>query len=143
MLPQDTTTAAESFEVLLEFADCSSSPKYSTSSAPVGFPGPRSGVKFDYTMRADTTSCIPPGQGIRSEEGTTATQITFVMNATGTAQVFWLDYSGGRVLYATLSSGRSLPQATFLTHPWVVVGDDGECLGFIVSTKASQTLRVN
>ncbi len=35
-------------------------------------------------------------------------------------QVFWLDYNGNRVFYATLGPGQSYVQQTFLTHPWVI-----------------------
>lgn len=51
----------------------------------------------------------------------TPAAIQFVNNsATLTFQVFWLDYNGNRVLYATLSPGQSYVQQTFLTHPWVI-----------------------
>lgn len=143
VLPRDPDTATEGFEVLLEFSDCSRSPKYSTSSISVSFPGPREGVTIDdYTMQEDTASCVPPGRAIRSVDGIAESTIRFVMDASGTADVFWLDYSGARVLYITLSEGQSIEQPTFITHPWVVVNSDGECLGYILSNKPLQSLRI-
>jgi len=51
----------------------------------------------------------------------TPAAIQFVNNSpTLTFQVFWLDYNGNRVLYATLSPGQSFVRQTFLTHPWVI-----------------------
>ena len=51
----------------------------------------------------------------------TPTAIRFVNNSANVAfQVFWLDYNGNRVFYATLSPGQSYVQRTFLTHPWVI-----------------------
>ncbi len=144
VLPRDADTAGDGFEVLLEFSDCSKSPEYSTSSIPVSFGGPRQTVPLDdYTMGKDMSACIPPGRAIRSLDGITTSTIRFVMNAPGTANVYWLDYSGARVLYNTVSEGENFVQPTYLTHPWVVVGTDGRCLAFTVSTKPSQTLRVS
>lgn len=49
------------------------------------------------------------------------TAVRFVnASTTTTFQVFWLDYNGNRVFYATLGPGQSYVQQTFLTHPWVI-----------------------
>jgi hypothetical protein len=79
---------------------------------------------------------------VRSTEGLTTSQVSFVNDGTSEATVLWIDYSGARVFYSTVQSGDTLDQPTYLTHPWVVVDDAGECLGYTVSTKESQTLRV-
>ncbi len=65
-------------------------------------------------------SCSYEGH-IRSINGNTPTAVRFVnTSATSTFQIFWLNYTGQRVLYATLGPGQSFIQQTFLTHPWVI-----------------------
>ena len=78
----------------------------------------------------------------RSIEGTTPSQIDFV-NASGTTvDIYWLDYEGDRVHYATLAPGGNLAQPTWLTHPWVAVDKAGNCLGYTLSESLSQTYTI-
>jgi hypothetical protein len=46
--------------------------------------------------------------------------------------LYWLNYQGERVYYATLQPGRSYLAETFVTHPWVITRLDvrfqGKCL---------------
>jgi Tol biopolymer transport system component len=58
----------------------------------------------------------------RSILGITPSAITFQNHSGVTADVYWLDYNGNRVHYATLASGQSYTQPTWLTHPWVMIG---------------------
>lgn len=58
----------------------------------------------------------------------TLTSIQFINDTTSTVKVFWLDYGGQRVLYATLAAGQSYIQGSYLTHPWVITNSAGNCL---------------
>jgi hypothetical protein len=52
----------------------------------------------------------------------TPAEIDFVNNSAVPADVYWIDYSGNRVLYfSDLLPGTSYDQETFLTHPWLIV----------------------
>ena len=49
------------------------------------------------------------------------TEIKFVNKTSGVVKIYWLDYTGKRVYYATLPPGGSLNQATFDTHAWIAL----------------------
>jgi len=57
-----------------------------------------------------------------------STTILFVNSSSATVNVFWLDYQGNRVWYATLLPGDSYIQETYLSHPWVITDESGNCL---------------
>jgi uncharacterized protein YkwD len=57
---------------------------------------------------------------IRSIESVRATSIRFDNVASFPVQIYWLDYEGKRVLYATLAPQESYVQPTYLSHPWLV-----------------------
>ncbi|HWN23396.1 MAG TPA: hypothetical protein VNP93_15570, partial [Gaiellaceae bacterium] len=77
-----------------------------------------------------------------SIEGTTPSQITFVNSSGTTVDIYWLDYEGDRVHYATLTAGQSYAQPTWLTHPWVAVDKAGNCLGYVLSEALEQTYTI-
>jgi len=53
----------------------------------------------------------------------TPTSVHFVNATCETVNVYWLDFEGHRVLYQTLASGRDYQQQTYVTHPWILIGD--------------------
>lgn len=70
------------------------------------------------------------------------TSITFV-NATDEAmQIFWIDFDGRRKFYASLQSGESYLQPTYVTHPWVVVDTSGQCRGLFEPAESPITVTV-
>jgi len=52
------------------------------------------------------------------------TEVTFENKSGQTIRVYWLDYSGNRKLYRTLENGQKHAQKTFVTHPWLITGED-------------------
>jgi hypothetical protein len=76
---------------------------------------------------------------IRSTEGTTPTNISFENQSGGDVIVNWLDYGGARVFYSTVTPDNSYTQPTYVTHPWIVISDDGEggyCQGIFLPFSA-------
>ena len=74
-----------------------------------------------------------------SEEGSLRSQVSEVsldMNlVNGTREILtmiWLDFRGQRVEYAMMPGGNHYEQQTYVTHPWLVLGEDGRCLGIFV-----------
>lgn len=67
-------------------------------------------------------------RGVKSAEGTKATKVTFVNEASARIKVYWLDYSGKREFYADVNPGKSYVQDTYMTHPWVVTNVKGQCI---------------
>ncbi|MGI9037725.1 MAG: Ig-like domain-containing protein [Gemmatimonadota bacterium] len=69
---------------------------------------------------------------ITSLNSDTAADMEFTNNTGETISVYWLDYLGERVLYTALADGGSYVQPTYLTHPWLLIGDSGTCYGMFV-----------
>jgi hypothetical protein len=57
----------------------------------------------------------------QSTSGSTPAAIDFENHLSYAVDVFWIDYAGDRVFYNTLGANSSYVQATFLTHPWLIV----------------------
>lgn len=64
---------------------------------------------------------LPPVlvEGSHSINGNTSTSVTFWNVYWNPVTVYWLDYSGSRVNYATLGAFGSYTQPTYVTHPWI------------------------
>lgn len=45
--------------------------------------------------------------------------INFVNLEPFAVDIYWIDYSGERVLYSTLNAGSAYYQGTYITHPWI------------------------
>jgi hypothetical protein len=59
-------------------------------------------------------------KNLKSLPNETKAQIKFVNKSGQEVKVYWLDFSGHRVLYKVLEAGESYDQQTYLTHPWLV-----------------------
>ena len=83
--------------------------------------------------------------------------MTFVNNTTQSVSVFWLNFDGLRQYpfppsggfgqpYAVLAPGQSYVQATFVTHPWILIGDAGgeseTCYGIFLPLPFGGTVAV-
>ena len=75
----------------------------------------------------------------KSVASTKSAQITFVNQTNETVRVYWLNFSGQRVLYKSLPAGQSYTQNTYITHPWVVLDPSGKCVGSLTAAMPSQT----
>ncbi|MFY9555447.1 MAG: hypothetical protein WAV20_20365 [Blastocatellia bacterium] len=67
-------------------------------------------------------------QSIRSTDGSAPTTIQFVNSTAAAVNVYWIDYTGQRVLYGVLNAGASYIQPTFVTHPWVITNLNDQCI---------------
>ena len=57
---------------------------------------------------------------MRSKESRTSSGIEFINASQEVRRVYWLDYGGGRSLYAILAPWQSYIQQSYLTQPWIV-----------------------
>ena len=73
-----------------------------------------------------------------SLDDTVPTTIQFINETLRAQNIYWLDFSGSRVLYATLTPGQGFRQSTFVTHPWVI-GDVGQVCETIFLPTADAT----
>ena len=91
---------------------------------------------FKFLVVAAFAACVVPAQAgvtlspldpqvvdqtAASVSSSQTATINFVNNAGVPVDLYWIDYSGNRVLYANILPGGSYLQATYMTHPWVLV----------------------
>jgi hypothetical protein len=76
---------------------------------------------------AQTLQPLSPGfePSVRSVNSNTPTSVEFVNLTSQTVDIYWLDFEGDRVHYASLPSRQSYIQPTYFTHPWVVTTRQG------------------
>jgi len=80
---------------------------------------------------------------MHSISGSFATTFTITNKSDKMVALYWLNYQGDRVLYGHLEPGQQLGQLTFLTHPWVVVDDEGKAIMlFLPGTRQNQQIEV-
>jgi hypothetical protein len=71
-----------------------------------------------------------PRGGTRSARVTNRTRISFRnQNTGGEINVFWINFDGNWERYATLRQGQSYSSNSFEGHFWVVLDEQGRCLG--------------
>lgn len=63
---------------------------------------------------------------LRSTGESISTHVIFMNALPVSVHIYWIDFSGNRVLYKTLSSRRAYRQATYVHHPWVVCRADDD-----------------
>ncbi|MGH7499154.1 MAG: hypothetical protein ACREL3_09925 [Gemmatimonadales bacterium] len=83
-------------------------------------------------------------EGIRSLNSDTPVDVTFVNHTDQSVSVYWLNFSGQREFptsigggglnfpYMVLEPNQSYVQSTFVTHPWILIGDDDTCYGIFL-----------
>ena len=86
-------------------------------------------------------SCTREGS-LRSIEYTTATTLEFVNKSSTTKSVYWLNYTGQRVLYGTLPPGWRQANYTYVTHPWVVTDEAGTCVAIFMPAAGPATATI-
>ena len=67
-------------------------------------------------------------ESLVSEGGEQATTIAFDNQTSEPRYVYWLDFAGQRVLYATLGPGQGVTQQTSAGYVWVVTDGESRCL---------------
>jgi hypothetical protein len=88
------------------------------------------------------SGCAEEGT-LRSATGP-STNVRFTNNSEGRVTVYWLNSLGRRVEYRKLAKGESYDQQTYVTHPWLITGEQGQCLGIYTPESAAKaTLVIN
>ncbi|KAF8058695.1 hypothetical protein FPV67DRAFT_514142 [Lyophyllum atratum] len=72
------------------------------------------------TLTAIRPSDMP---NLLSDQGGVSTAIEFENRLQVGVKVFWVDYYGKRVLFATIPPGQSCRQSTFVGHPWALIAE--------------------
>jgi hypothetical protein len=66
---------------------------------------------------------------LASQPSKEATGMTIVNRSDQSIKIYWLNFSGFRVLYHTVAPGGRITQQTFIGHNWLVLSQDGYCVG--------------
>lgn len=80
---------------------------------------------------------------VRSINSDFPTSVEFINNTSATVRIYWIDFTGQRILYNSLPAGQSYVQLTFVTHPWVMTDTSDSCLAiyFPVNQLATADIR--
>jgi len=74
-------------------------------------------------------------KALRSPTTTTeSTQISFTNKAPEGRRIYWLDFTGARVFYASLATGKTVSFETYIGHPWLIANDADECMAIYMPT---------
>jgi VHL beta domain len=80
--------------------------------------------------------------GLRSQNSDTPTTIRF-KNARGqTIRTYWLDFGGVQRFYTTIEPGEIFVQPTYLTHPWIILDEAGNCIGPFMPRKGLREITI-
>lgn len=80
------------------------------------------------------------GESMKAVNGDVKSTITFTNRTKDKQTVYWVDYEGKRHNYQELDPGESYDQPTFMTHPWVVTGKNGKCVGVYLAERQKITV---
>jgi hypothetical protein len=82
-------------------------------------------------------------KNLRSQGTTDPTNMTFMNKASDAKRIYWLDYGGARVLYATLQTGQVANIQTYVTHPWVIADSSDACEAIYLPMKTAQNIEID
>jgi hypothetical protein len=67
--------------------------------------------------------------GLRSKNSDTPSTIRFLNARDRMIRTYWLDFGGVQRFYAEIEPGGFYVQPTYLTHPWIILDEAGNCNG--------------
>ena len=91
-------------------------------------------------INAKTQVSVP--YGLQSTGWDVKLQVVIRNHRAETIQLWWVDYNGNPVLYATLPSGGSITQLTYGTHPWLITKTNGELITSFVPNTSNLELAI-
>jgi hypothetical protein len=94
----------------------------------------------DFTIGSSVACSLE--SSTRSLNSNTPATVQFINRTTQAVSVYWLDFTGQRVLYTVLTPGGSYTQPTYITHPWIVIGADATCYGISLPTPGTSSVVV-
>jgi Trypsin-like peptidase domain/VHL beta domain len=79
---------------------------------------------------------------LKSLDGSFSTNLLFRNSSTTDISLFWLNHEGKRTFYYTLQKGAQYSLRTYISHPWVVVDEQGRCLELVLPGKSATMVDV-
>jgi len=82
-------------------------------------------------------------KGTYSIHANIPTSIRFDNKSGKIVKIYWLDYSGNRKLYKVLEKDQVHSQQTYVTHPWLIAGDDDRAMQIYFPDSQSRTVVIS
>ena len=82
-------------------------------------------------------------KGTYSIHANIPTSIRFDNKSGKIVKIYWLDYSGNRKLYKVLEKDQVHNQQTYVTHPWLITGDDDRSMQIHFPDSQSRTVIIS
>ena len=82
-------------------------------------------------------------KGTYSIHANIPTSIRFENKSGKIVKIYWLDYSGNRKLYKVLEKDQVHNQQTYVTHPWLITGDDDRAMQIYFPDSQSRTVVIS
>ena len=82
-------------------------------------------------------------KGTYSIHANIPTSIRFENKSGKIVKIYWLDYSGNRKLYKVLEKDQVHNQQTYVTHPWLITGDDDRAMQIYFPDSQSRTIIIS
>ena len=82
-------------------------------------------------------------KGTYSIHANVPTSIRFENKSGKIVKIYWLDYSGNRKLYKVLEKDQVHNQQTYVTHPWLITGDDDRAMQIYFPDSQSRTVVIS
>ena len=82
-------------------------------------------------------------KGTYSIHANVPTSIRFENKSGKIVKIYWLDYSGNRKLYKVLEKDQVHNQQTYVTHPWLITGDDDRAMQIYFPDSQSRTIIIS
>lgn len=79
---------------------------------------------------------------LKSLAGSISTTLVFQNARPTDISLFWLNYGGEREFYYTVPAGAQYSLSTYISHPWVVVDEQGRCLELVLPGKSTAKVDV-
>jgi hypothetical protein len=78
-----------------------------------------------------------------SENSDTPTRMTFINESGETRYVVWMNFDGGQQEYAALEDGEEFTVDTYLTHPWIIQNNHGDCVEVFMPRRRPRTVELD
>jgi hypothetical protein len=82
-------------------------------------------------------------KGTYSIHANIPTSIRFENKSGKIVKIYWLDYSCNRKLYKVLEKDQVHNQQTYVTHPWLITGDDDRAMQIYFPDSQSRTVVIS
>lgn len=94
-------------------------------------------------VRGNAHVCSKNATVLKSQNSHVATQVIFINKTNSSIYTYWIDFKGDPVLYSEVESGSSVAQPTYVTHPWIIIRNDMQCLGPFMPKRTMTTVVVD